>query len=273
MAMSNYKYRFSPSLLDKFQKYLDSEIEFESDFNYSEETGYKASLGEIVAAREQELMDALNYVEPTLPIFAAARGTALNDCVDFCIDASHGIINVGPCEHGKTYIQHVGDTIKCLCDGIPFEFDCKLVEDLAKEVENGTMQLHVSAVLPTEHGDVLLHGFPDYIQPCQITDLKSTENYTWGKYEHYWQRYAYPYIMQSAGLMERVVAFEFLVAELKTDRKTNVILGSIYKETYTDVNVDKCRSELQWICNGLAMFVEDHRSQITNTKIFGTNEQ
>lgn len=254
-------YRFSPSILDKFQRYLESNQEFESDFNYSEETGYKSSLEEIVAAREQELLDALNRV-PQPSSIAAARGTAFNEAVDMAVAcrSTSGTPNVECITFGAVYEME--------CEGHIFKFDGQLVAEVAALVNDGTMQMHIQSPINTEHGDVLLHGYPDYIQPTQITDLKTTESYIWGKYGNYWQRYAYPYILQKTGLMERVNIFEFLVVEMKEDRKTGIISGSVYKEDYSDVNLEKCETELRWILGGLILFVEEHRDQITNPKIF-----
>lgn len=259
-------YRFSPSALDKFQRYLEAEQEFESDFNYSEDTGYKQTLEEIVAAREQELLDALNYV-PQPPTLAASRGKALNDVVDQIIKYRRD--PNADLSKGKTRILKItDDLVEAYCEGFTFSFSAKLVETLADMLAEGTMQMHVQSQIHTDSGDALLHGYPDYILPTQVTDLKSTESYVWGKYENYWQRYAYPYILQKTGLMQKVEAFEFLVVELKTDKNTGIISGAIYKETYTDVNLEKCEAELRWIIGGLIIFVEEHREQITNNKIF-----
>lgn len=260
------EYRFSPSLLDKFQRYLESEQEFESDFNYSEETGYKQSLGDIVAAREQELLDALNNV-PQPTSLAASRGTAFNEVVDQLIRVRRDIN--ADLSKSKAHVTDMhDDLIEVDCEGNHFIFDGVLVRDVADLMDEGTMQMHIQAPIHTERGDVLLYGYPDYILPTKVTDLKTTEDYTWGKYEHYWQRYTYPYILLKNEMMERVDEFEFLIVALKTDKKTGVTSGTIYKESYTDVNLAKCTTELQWILNGLIIFVNDHRDQITNPKIF-----
>lgn len=263
-----FKYRISPSLLDKFQRYLNADADFESDFNYSEETGYLMSFEDMVATREKELLDAINKV-PEQPSLAASRGTAFNEAVDSMVMHKYRGVHSKE-EDGKIIpiLDLVGDTINADANGFSFVFDRKLVEDVADIVAEGTMQMHIQAGISTERGDVLLHGFPDYILPTQITDLKTTDSYIFGKYEHYWQRYAYPYILQKLGLMERVDAFEFLVVEMKTDKKTGITSGTIYKETYTDVSFEKCQAELRWILNGLLIFIEDHRNQITNERIF-----
>lgn len=80
--MSNYK--IYPSLLDKYQRLLDSGKDFESSFNQYADGNYKRSLEEISQEREQALLDAVNR-KPHDPIEAADIGTAFNELVDWVI--------------------------------------------------------------------------------------------------------------------------------------------------------------------------------------------
>lgn len=264
------KYRFSPSALDKFQKLLDAEAYFESDFNNTD-AGPKQSLDEIRAEREKELLDHINKVDMA-PTEAASRGTALNELVDQFIrwhytdtpfeeiyDKS-GRVNVG------NITEH---TVECECEGFSFVFARELVEYLAERLQNGTPQLHAEAWLSVDDDSwVLLHGYPDYIMPRQVTDLKTTTSYSFGKYERYWQRYVYPYILKLSGYMQECDMFEFLAVELKADRKTGIIAGSVASEQYTDVSLSKCEEKLRWICSAFIGWIEDHKSQIYEQRIF-----
>lgn len=86
------KYRFAPTTLDKFQSYLDTQVE---DYFYQDEQGkwhknynevedtLHFSQEEVDALLKQELLDVINKV-PHEPSEAASKGTALNEIVD-CI--------------------------------------------------------------------------------------------------------------------------------------------------------------------------------------------
>lgn len=87
------KYRFYATLLDKFQSFLDTQVE---DYFYQDEDGswhknyseteetLHFSQEEVDALLKQELLDAINRV-PHEPSEAASKGTALNEIVDCLI--------------------------------------------------------------------------------------------------------------------------------------------------------------------------------------------
>ena len=71
------KYRFYPSLLDKFEQYLRADEQVESFWNIDNETGeYKKSPEEIEAELKQSLLDTINRVP--FESEAADKGTAFN---------------------------------------------------------------------------------------------------------------------------------------------------------------------------------------------------
>ncbi len=75
------KYRFYPSLLDKFEQYLRADEQVESFWNVDNETGeYKKSPEEIEAELKQSLLDAINRVP--FESEAADKGTAFNAVID-----------------------------------------------------------------------------------------------------------------------------------------------------------------------------------------------
>lgn len=86
-------YAFSPSLLDAFQRMVDTKVE---DFFYQDETGawhlnwneteetLHFSEEEVDALLKQEFIDKVNKV-PTPPSEAASKGTAFNEIVDCLI--------------------------------------------------------------------------------------------------------------------------------------------------------------------------------------------
>lgn len=87
------KYRFYPTLLDRFQSYLDTQVEdyfyqdeqgkWHKNYNEADETLH-FSQEEVDALLKQELLDAINRV-PHEPSEAASKGTALNEVVDCLI--------------------------------------------------------------------------------------------------------------------------------------------------------------------------------------------
>ena len=90
MSQQQPNYAFSPSLLDAFQRMVDTKVE---DFFYQDETGawhlnwneteetLHYSEEEVDALLKQEFIDKVNKV-PTPPSEAASKGTAFNEIVD-----------------------------------------------------------------------------------------------------------------------------------------------------------------------------------------------
>ena len=84
--MKQPEYRIYPSLLDKFQAYLDSEQEADSFYNTDQETGeQKLTADEIADRHERELLDTINRV-PREPSEYADKGTCFNEIVDRIIE-------------------------------------------------------------------------------------------------------------------------------------------------------------------------------------------
>ena len=74
-------YFFYPTLLDKFQRYLESDKAFEDYSNKDCEGNYKFSVEEIEQSRKQSLIDSINR-KPFSSV-AADKGTAFNATIDF----------------------------------------------------------------------------------------------------------------------------------------------------------------------------------------------
>ena len=84
MPQQQPKYKFYPSLLDPFEKYLHVDREFEHFFNQDQETGdYKKTYEEIETEMKQSLLNSINRVP--FDSEAADKGTAFNDIVDYFI--------------------------------------------------------------------------------------------------------------------------------------------------------------------------------------------
>ena len=82
--MSNIRYKIYPSILDKFQSFLDTDMAVEEFWNLDSEGEYKETADEMSDRLELELLDASNRV-PREPIEAADKGTCFNEVIDCLI--------------------------------------------------------------------------------------------------------------------------------------------------------------------------------------------
>ena len=259
------KYRFYPSLLDKFERYLRADEQVESPYNIDNETGeYKRSPEEIEAELKQELLDSINRLP--FESEAADKGTAFNTIVDCYINGRPHI----PDERNNFTITGDQETNIILAK-FPkwhFCFDRKWCIEQAEYFRGAVSQLFVSAVLPTQFGNVELYGFIDELIRDTVYDIKTTSRYEFGKYEHGWQRHVYPYCLIASGMMKQVKAFEFTAYALKGGTsRTPLISGTRYPEYYT-YNHERSRDMLVSHCEAFIQFLEANRELITDHKIF-----
>lgn len=257
--MSQHKYRIYPSILDKYQKFLDSELVAEEFWNKDSDDNYKLTPDEMSDMLEQELIDSINRVE-RVASEAADKGTAFNEIVD-CILENRGT------ERNDILLHSTKEDIKALFNDWDFSFDINLCKNVALYFWGCIPQYTCSAILPTAYGDVELYGHVDYIGINKIFDLKTTKQYQFGNYSKYWQRHLYPYCLIESGEMEEVDEFEFTVVKWQ-ERKNKPISGEIFKEVYT-YSHDKSKEQLTAICESFIEWLEMHRDVITDQKIFG----
>lgn len=240
------KYRIYPSLLDGYA-YMN-----------------EAESGDEYTKREQELLDSINRVERE-PSYYMARGTALNELVDAA--ACHVSI---PSEREYQHID-LGDNggyHKIYCDGFELAYDDGLVARLAEQVRGMSSQVYCEATLATPMGIVLLYGYCDYVGLDMVVDLKTAKAFEACKYSEHWQRRVYPYCLEHGGLMQDVRRFDYLCAVLSAG-KDGLLNGEIYTDTY-EVNVDRCQQDLfEMLSYQFLPWLERHRRQITDKKIFG----
>ena len=149
-----------------------------------------------------------------------------------------------------------------------FLFDRAWVIDQAKYFNGAVSQLYVSAILPTRYGDVELYGFIDELKRDVVYDIKTTSSYSFGKYEHGWQRHVYPYCLIASGEMQSVSAFEYTAFALKGGTsRTPLISGTRYPEYYT-YNHEQTVKQLTQHVERFIEFLEANRNLITDKKIF-----
>lgn len=267
------KYRFYPTLLDRFQSYLDTQAE---DYFYQDEEGkwhknysetedtLHFSQEEVDALLKQELLDAINRV-PHEPSEAASKGTSLNEVVD-CIIHHRNSDNdsVKICTTDLNGVK----AIKATCDGFTFLFDIDFCKSIAEYFNGSLSQVFTSANIETKFGEVELYGYIDELRENKVFDLKTTSRYEFGKYAKYWQRHIYPYTLIESGMCTDINSFEFTAYALKGGTsRTPLITGVQYPEVY-QYNHEQSKVMLKDICERFIEFLEDNRSSITNKKIF-----
>lgn len=301
--MSRIKYRIYPSLIDKFQAFLDSDIESESFMNVDRETGEQRFTADEIASRhERELVDAINRV-PREPIEAADKGTCFNEIVD-CLIAGKGT------ERDDMKIESVLDmflvcdrfcrekncdyqwdecrdeclsaysraregkcdvgAIKASMNGFDFLFDYSLCRAAADYFGPDAVPQHMCrATIDTRYGDVELYGYADEIVRDKVYDIKTTSAYVFGKFERGWQKEVYPYCLMKSGEIGRVSEFEYTVFQLTRPlTRKKVIGGKMYREVYT-YDFDKSEKRLRAILERFVEWLEYRREMITDKKIFG----
>ncbi len=258
------KYRFYPSLLDKFEQYLRSDEEVDSFWNIDNETGeYKKTAEEIEEEKKQSLLDSINRVP--FDSEAADKGTAFNEIVDCLV-------------HGKkpepdAKVQLISDKetniIQARINGRHFLFDLSWCMAVAEYFKGSVSQLFVCATIQTKYGLVEMYGYIDELRWDIVYDIKTTSKYDFGKYAHGWQRHVYPYCLIESGQMESVKAFEYTAYQLKGGTsRTPLISGTCFPEYYV-YNHKQTVKLLTNHCERFIEFLEENRALITDNKIFG----
>ena len=255
------KYKFYPSILDKYESYLHTEREFEGFFNKDRETGdYKRSFEEMEAEALQSLIDAINRVP--FDSEKADKGTVFNELVDSFIH-----------QRRSDRVQMRGDTendaLYAYFNQRSFVFSYRFVKEAAEYFKGALSQVQVSAMIDTCYGAVELYGYIDELRGDKVYDIKTTSSYEFGKYAGGWQRHLYPYCLVESGLCTGIDSFEYTAYLLKggTERMP-VITGTQYPEVYKYEH-EKSREKLRRHSERFIEFLEAHRDKITDKKIFG----
>lgn len=278
------KYRIYPSLLDKYQKLVDADEVFEGFGNIDPETGaYKRTYEDIEAELEQSLLDSINRVERE-PSETADKGTCFNEVVDCLIErrlSSRDDVSISrgnvvlrrekmPCNIPHQSIEQIvsQEVISASMDGFTFLFDIALCEQAAKYFDGATPQHRCVATLQTAYGTVELYGYADEIVRDKVYDIKTTSRYDFGKFERAWQKDVYPFCLVESGEEANITSFEYTVYVWKGGTaKSPILTAEQYKEEYA-YNHEAARIRLKNICERFIEWIEEHREQITDKKIF-----
>lgn len=267
-------FRIYPSLLDKFQEFLDYETAAEDPWNKVSETAlaagkypdkevgdYILTPDEICDKLEQELIDTINRV-PHEPWEAADKGTCFNEVIDMLLDGRD-------CEYeGMTVtMDEASNTVTATLDGFTFLFDLEFCKSVAEGLIDSASQVFTSATIETEHGLVELYGYVDEFQHDKVIDLKTTSSYDFLKFERKWQRHLYPYCLVQNGY--EVEGFEYRVIKWKGGTKTQPALsGEVIPEYYTYTH-EESENLLKAMIDQFLDWLEANKERITDKKIFG----
>lgn len=286
--MSEYAFKFSPSILDAFQSYLDCEANYERFFGHSEEPS--VAYADYEEQKFRELIDKINRV--SFDSEAASRGSCLNEIVDcivtgvkstredisvkslvsferLCEDGAWDMVENKPLAYDRWF-----ETIRkpCIWAGMgshEFYFDTIFCKGVAEYFKGSLCQVYTEASIDTDFGKVLLYGYPDYVRGDMVYDLKTTSRYEFGKYSKYWQQHVYPYCLIMGGMVTDVSAFEFTAFQMKGGTaRSPLIYGDMYPEVYV---YDHNRSVglLRGICERFGEFLNNNKPLIKDEKIFG----
>ena len=284
----NYVGKYSPSLLDAFQTYLDSEALYEKFFGHSEKPSL--TYQEYERHKFQELIDKINRVP--FESEAADKGSCLNeivDCIVMGVKSTRDDIEVYTvrsfeklCEDGAwdmvenkplAYEQWF-ETIKQPCifsrkGTHEFYFDITFCKNLADYFKESLCQIYTEAPIETKYGTILIYGYPDYVRGDMVYDLKTTSKYEFGKYAKYWQRHAYPYTLIESGKCTDIKAFEFTAFQMKGGTaRSPLIYGDMYPEVYV-YDHQRSTEALRGICEKFHEFLINNKALIKDEKIFG----
>lgn len=263
----------SPTLLDKFQAWQESECLWNEYYGQSESPAY--SLQDWDAKLEQELIDACNGVE-TESSRAADLGTCLNEAVD-CIllrtSSTRGDVFLSSGHDGK---NDLGECVFAVKGENRFMFHAQDVRNLATHFAGCVPQDYVTADIDTQYGKVQLYGYPDYYNPStgEVIDLKTTRRYEWGKFRYKWQRLVYPYILRKSGRLATYKDFTFAVCKVSGDNDYNHWTElEMVRETYTDP-VEGMGAVIRWAVERFCEWYEIQRKNGTcNDRLLGRRDE
>lgn len=265
--MKQPNYKFYPSLLDGFGRFLRVDDEIDGPYNIDENGDYKKSPDQMIAEAKQKLIDSINRVP--FESEAADKGTAFNEIVD-CL-----VHNRKPDESSKVKLTSDQETnmIQAEINNRHFLFDLQWCLEVAAYFKGACSQIFTEATIDTKYGIVLLYGYIDEVIKDKVSDIKTTSRYEYLKYEHGFQRHVYPYCLIESGLMENVDSFEYTAFALKGGTsRTPLISGTSFPELYK-YDHKKSTDIIRKHCERFIEFLEANRDVITDKKIFGGEKE
>lgn len=268
------KYRFYATILDAFWGYLNSDVIWDKYWGWSENPPHTPE--EFHELQFQELINRINRVP--FDNEKADRGTAFNEVIDCMvenrksemmkIERVYKVERFGACDEvGKPLYYDEEQTnevvaLKAIYNNREFTFPISICREFANYFKGALTQQRVEAILPTRFGDVLVYGFIDELMPSTVHDIKTTGQYTFGKFKSHFQHLVYPYaLIQNCN---DIRTFEYNILEFS---KAGYPVDT-YTETYVFVP-ERDVPILTNHCEEFIRFLEENRGFITDLKIFG----
>jgi len=238
------KYKIYPSLLDKFQNYLDSSQIYQQFWGFSE----NAEKSEEQFENEQfaSLIDSIN--RKPFESELADKGTCFNEVVDCLIENRKSDKMEISSDKEKGLIVVNFKTSK-------FLFPLSLCLEFSHYFKNALTQQRVRAILSTQYGNVEIYGVIDELLPTSVHDIKTTGKYSAFKYKNGWQHIVYPFCLIANG--NDIREFEYNITDFK----------QTYIENYNYIP-ERDEPKLLAICEQFIEFLKVNENLITDKKIF-----
>lgn len=249
--MQQPNYKIYATLLDAYSNYRNSDIVYERYYGWSDNPPFTQE--EFQEKQFQELIDRINRVP--FDSEKADRGTCYNELVDALIENRRpNGMDVERTEDNLSYVVTYNSRT--------FTFPIALCREFADYYKGALTQQRVSAILPTAFGAVEVYGVIDELMPTSVHDIKTTGNYSVGKFKDHHQHLIYPFCLIQGG--NDVRTFEYNVVEFG---RSGLPTGT-YTETYV-FSPERDIPILREHCEDFIRFLEENRGLITDKKIFG----
>jgi hypothetical protein len=250
-------YNFYPSILDEFQRYLESPKIYQKFWGVSENPSKTEE--EFEQECFQSLINKINRVP--FESEAADKGTAYNELIDSIINKSNSDkINIS---RNKIDNTTIGFNVQYKDKTHFFQYDTCI--EIAEYLKYGISQELVEGVIDTDRGQVRLYGYLDYRLPDRVIDIKTTSStYNSFKFRDNTQHLVYTYCLCQQGI--ELTDFEYLIVHFGKSEET------IFRELY-NFNKDRDEAKLRALCSHFIDFIETYKHLITDEKIFGLKNE
>ncbi len=249
------KYQFYATLLDTYQSYLNSEVLWQRYWgNSTKEDAITAE--EFEQKCKQDLIDRINRVP--FESEAADQGACFNEIVD-CLILNRNTDRDDMVIKSDRDRQIIAATFR----DRTYEFPMHICREFSNYYQGAVPQMLCEGMLLTKYGNVRVYGYIDELMPFSIHDIKTTKSYSTGSFRDHWQHHVYPFCIEQLG--SKIDYFEYNICEIKRGVRGDKF--ATFTEHYP-YNAAESTIALTAHCEGLIEFIEAHRSQITDLRIF-----
>lgn len=238
------KYRLYPSLLDKFNDYINFDATVDKPWNKDK------SPADLEIEIENEIIDTINRVP--FENESAEKGTCFNNLVDELISGQKLQANAVD-KNGNVFFK-ISHKSKLGTEYV-FDFPESVVLEFSDYFIGAASQVFCSGTIETKYGPVELYGYIDELIKDVIYDIKTTSRYEFGKFRLSWQKHVYPLCLSQMGCTVR--GFEYTITDFR----------NTYQEWY-DFHYGTSLMLLKNHCERFIEFLEAKRYRITDKKIF-----